>query len=333
MQVSVVLGALWKGGESFDFLRPIPESEWTEADAIVVARSDQRGDELPMQLIPAKLKTRQVWLSAFVKNPQWYESDIPDDIATYDFYLEACLQKPSLHKYVPTELYTTQLALTCIQKIKYDGHRHMIDLDGFLKFVPAECQTSEMIERLTTYQQSNFEYVANQSVELCKAVLAKQPHVISEIREQTPELCVFAIESAMNKSTRYDVYSGVIRAIRTQDERFYIHVLERLGRKCAFEFLRYSPVQTKAICLAAYDLDNVCVNVIRSLDIRRWLMRTVIARKALPLLKVGLSASLLTEVYGPLQEVFFPVERCFSERKLSPLHLWNLLVCVKRFEH
>jgi len=90
-------------------------------------------------------------------------------------------------------------------------------------------------------------------------------------------------------------------------------------------------IKTYDFYLQAYDLDRKSISVIRSTEIRRWLMRTVISRNALSLLEVGLSTALLTEIYDSLQQYLFPVKACCEERRLSPAPLWKILAHVKHF--
>jgi len=321
---------------SFEELRTIPESEWTEGCAIIIAQCAIRGDVNPMQFIPVKLRTPKVWLAAFAAHPElYYEDVVTNNVASYDFYLKACARNPFINlQYIPDEMRTSELYLTAIRGIIKT--ENWGELEGFLEQVPAEYQTEEIVELMvldTASYASNLEFVAKQTTTLCKTVLVDYPQNLWMVREQTPKLCVFAINSALSHylgSTKR--FPETIRSIHSRDEDFYISILEQLSWKDAEDFLRYSHVQTRALCLMAFDLDQDCAGVIRSAVTRRWLTRTIVARDTLPLLGVGLSTLLLTEIFDILQEIHFPMKTCrYAERKLSPTQLWDLLlVCCKR---
>jgi len=314
---------------NFDQL-PRLASEWTLADALIFARFSARDGVTPMERIPVELQTSQVWAVAFARHPELYHNTIPSDIATYDFYLRACDThfRTSNLEFIPDEMRTPQLYLTCARSL--EKRRGLDGRCNFLALVPARCQSSELVNLVIKEDPENLEFVANQTIELCETVLTEDPHYIWMIRDQTPELCKFAITKAIETNKNY-YFRQTIQSIRLQHEPFYISVLKSLDWEFAEDFLRYSNVQTRAVCMVAYDLDDDCIGVIRSPEIRRWLMRVVITRNVLPMLGVGLSTALLTEIYDPLQDYLFPMDASrYTEVKLSPILLWNLLTFIKR---
>lgn len=330
---SAVHRVLNKYGPDVDILRTIPESKWNEDDAMSVVQHGTFCDI--SRCVPTKLQTSRVWLAAFTEHPQLYQNDIPDKIATYDFYLEACRQKPLIHQCVPIKWRTTQLYTICMQGLMSD-YRLRSELQKFLRFVPAECQTPELVEQIITKEPSNLEFVANQTTEMCMMALKKHPPYLWMIREQTPNVCMYALRCALtddliNMRMRLEaIFPETIRSIRVQDDDFCIMALKQLHWRAASDFLKHIREQTRSVCAVAYNIDRNCIDAIRSANTRRWIMRNVIARRiALPLLEVGLSVSLQVEIYEPLHEFLFPVKTCFAERKLSSVQLWELLARIK----
>jgi len=346
---------LFENTINFALLRSISKSEWTKSDVETVVLSGKHDDIIPiMHCIPEELLTEDIWVIAVAKYPDLFVSILPCEFSTHEFYLRVVTQAhfiPTNLAHIPMEARTPQLCEAFIRRaisLSPDGNMKWAEV---MSLIPSESQTKQIIELVVCSPKSRYSFksISNQTKELCIRYLKWHPTWISDIREQTIELCVIALENVSYYPQYRDVINGIkiridpiyylqmiqrypisVGYIGIQNNNYYSLVIRQAKLSDVGTILSHIRIQTPTVCLAAYDRDANCVNVVDGTAVTRTLMRIVIARRMLALHAVGLSVALMTEIYAPLQATLFPLKPYLFYRRLSSVQLWDLFALCKR---
>ncbi|MFA7286884.1 MAG: hypothetical protein WC052_04475 [Patescibacteria group bacterium] len=360
-------------------LKTVPDCDWTEEIVLdVIPLLVEAYYDVLFDHIPERCKTYKVWcrISAIYRKILEH-SRVPTEIATQSFYEDVMRQNCMVLSVIPRRYRTTNL---CMIAANNDDLKSSDYFSGsVLEHVPHESQTEEMIlSVIGKHGGFELQYAAFQTPAICIAAVETEPimiaividqtfavceaairaaenlqEVLISIRNQTPELCIMAINSVGNGYT-HDELRDIVFAIRNHTlevcisivryrphmlaflqnhhQEICLEVIDRIHPSEVTHILIDIRERTLAVCIAAYKKDQNSFQAIRDPGMRRQVVRQVLSNMLISLRGANLSTSLLTEVCECMLDKNWPSMMWMNPQILSPTQLWALAAKVKHFE-